>query len=60
MRHQTTFAKIKERRDIRFTMMLNHTEMQTVKDGMERMGESNASNFIRRLIQDERLRANRK
>jgi hypothetical protein len=53
------YEEPKDKRDIRRVVMLNSAEMQSVKEGMERLGESNVSNYIRRLIQDERLRTSR-
>ena len=60
MKGQVVFAETQDKRDIRRVLMLNRAEMQAIKDGMERLGETNVSAYIRRLIQDERVRTTKK
>jgi predicted DNA binding CopG/RHH family protein len=40
----------KEKKDIRITIKLDHVDLRSLETGMSKVGETNMSSYIRRLI----------
>lgn len=59
MLQQLMFEMPKERKEIRTVILLDQDDLNALAAGMEYVGEKNKSAYIRRLIHDKRIEAQR-
>ncbi|MCL2082916.1 MAG: hypothetical protein FWH04_06750 [Oscillospiraceae bacterium] len=56
MNHRTVLELPKDKKEIRLTVKLNQADLAALRLGMDRVGETNQSSFIRRLIHENKRR----